>query len=770
MNKYFETDPWKVIQEGFSNETNEVAESVMSLANGHMGFRGNFEEDFSGKSLKGTYIAGVYYPDKTKVGWWKNGYPEYFAKVLNACDFLMVHLKIDDYLIDVNTQKTENFSRVLDMKHGDLTRMFDVILPNQKKVRIQSKRFVSMAESEIGAIKYSIQALDEPFDVLLDSCIQGDVRNSDTNYDEAFWDIKNIVINDACACVSMVTKKTHFHVSTAVQSFAEIDGVPISFEADKTETGALCRFKATLKKGQRLTLYKYFSVTTNRDYENEQVEEEAKTKLNGASKKGFDRLYQAHTKVWEAIWMHSDIAIKGDDSAQQGIRFNIFQLNQTYTGKDSRLNIGPKGFTGEKYGGTTYWDTEAYCLPFFLSTAKEAVSKNLLIYRYNHLEKAKENAAKLGLKGALYPMVTMNGEECHNEWEITFEEIHRNAAITYAIYNYVNYTGDMDYVFEYGIDVLYETSRFWASRVNYSVRKKKYMILGVTGPNEYENNVNNNYYTNRMCVFSLAYTLDMVNKMQAEHQKQYQKAVKRLDIVDDELDIFRDIANNMYYAFDDEYQLFLQQDGFMDKDIQPVEMIIKEERPINQHWSWDRILRSCYIKQADVLQAIYHFSDDYTCEDKKRHFDFYEPMTVHESSLSPCIYSIIASDIGYEQKAYDLYLRASRLDLDNYNHDTEDGLHITSMAGTWLAIVHGFGGLKVRDNMVHISPTIPECWDEYAFKIYFRGTIVNVLVTKHVVMVDVLSGASIQISIFGAFYHLKTSIEVKRIKKQSECT
>ncbi len=255
---------------------------------------------------------------------------------------------------------------------------------------------------------------------------------------------------------------------------------------------------------------KYVSVLTSLNHDPERMVEDGEKILGEAVKDGFDTLFREHIAVWENNWAHSDIIIEGDIAAQQGIRFNIFQLNQTYTGRDERLNIGPKGFTGEKYGGSTYWDTEAYLIPFYLSTAPERVSRNLLIYRYKHLQKAIENAEKLGFNNgaALYPMVTMNGEECHNEWEITFEEIHRNGAIAYAIYNYIRYTGDTGYLADYGLEVLIGISRFWRQRVNWSDVRGKYVMLGVTGPNEYENNVNNNWYTNKMASWTLSYTLE----------------------------------------------------------------------------------------------------------------------------------------------------------------------------------------------------------------------------------------------------------------------
>ncbi len=590
--------------------------------------------------------------------------------------------------------------------------------------------------------------------------MDGDVRNKDANYDEMFWDKVNVLAEGNLASVTLATKKTEFLVSSSAKSKVMLQKNEIAGKAYSDNLKAYIEYKCAAQKGETLTLFKYFAVTTNRDYEDGQVEAKSIAFAQKAIRMGFDALYEEHKNVWKEIWNHSDIKIQGDDEAQQGIRFNIFQLNQTYTGKDSRLNIGPKGFTGEKYGGSTYWDTESYCLPFFLSTSSKEVSRNLLIYRYNHLQKAKENAAKLGLSGALYPMVTMNGEECHNEWEITFEEIHRNAAITHAIYNYVNYTGDEKYLPEYGIYVLYETARFWVSRANFNPRKNKYMILGVTGPNEYENNVNNNYHTNRMCAFSLRYTVDTVKLIKQKYPESYAKAMTQLNISEAELDKFMDISDNMYYPYVEELNVFAQQDGFMDKDLLKVSDISPDDRPLNQHWSWDRILRSCFIKQADVLQSMYNLPFEYTIEEKRRNFDFYEPMTVHESSLSPCIYSIIACEVGYHKKAYELYLRASRLDLDNYNNDTEDGLHITSMAGTWLSIVHGFGGLRVKSGHLYLNPIIPDTWQEYSFKLCFRETTLDVIVSKKQISIDLISGGHLDVFVFGKPYSISDKLKV----------
>ncbi|MGB8492698.1 MAG: glycosyl hydrolase family 65 protein, partial [Bacteroidales bacterium] len=466
---------------------------------------------------------------------------------------------------------------------------------------------------------------------------------------------------------------------------------------------------------------------------------------------GYDSLIDGHREVWQKIWNASDVIIEGDVAAQQAIRFNIFHLNQTYTGKDERLNIGPKGFTGEKYGGSTYWDTEAFALPFFLKTAGQNVARNLMLYRYKHLPASIRNAAKLGFSGgaALYPMVTMNGDECHNEWEITFEEIHRNGAVAYAIYNYIRHTGDAGYIVDYGLEVLIGISRFWSQRITWSEHRKKYVMLGVTGPNEYENNVSNNWYTNTIASWTLSYTIDSLLGVRESEPEKFDALVRKTDFdFSAETGRWKELIANLYLPHYDGKDVFLQQDGFLDKELVPADSIPENERPINQHWSWDRILRSCFIKQADVLQGLYFFEDKYDTETLKRNFDFYEPMTVHESSLSACIHSILASRIGYNKKAYDLYLRTARLDLDDYNNEVAEGLHITSMAGTWLAVVEGFGGMKISGDRVRIIPDIPPRWESYSFHARFRGMLFEVTVTRESVTVNNLSGSELVITVY----------------------
>ncbi|MFL1013112.1 glycoside hydrolase family 65 protein [Flavisericum labens] len=752
---YIKPDNWSIIEEGFDPKRVKSSESLFSIGNGAMGQRANFEEQYSGETFQGSYIAGVYYPDKTRVGWWKNGYPEYFAKVLNAPNWIGVSVNVNGEVLDLfSVEQIENFRRELNMKEGWLSRSFTATLYNDTKVKVEVLRFLSLNLDELGAIKYNVTPLNADAEIEFKPYLDSGITNEDTNWDHQFWNTTNVEANGNQAFIEAHTMKTDFHTCTFMETsvFIEDTQQNIKPEQSKTETIISFDYNLKVKKGQTVSLVKFGGYTVSRNHEKSQLMDAAKTVLAKANSLGFTSLLEGQKQAWGDIWNMSDITIDGDVKAQQGIRFNIFQLNQTYLGKDSRLNIGPKGFTGEKYGGSTYWDTEAYCIPFYMATKDQNVARNLLEYRYNHLEKAIENAENLGFKNgaALYPMVTMNGEECHNEWEITFEEIHRNGAIAFAIYSYYRYTGDYSYIPEKGLEVLIGIARFWHQRANFSTNKNKYVILGVTGPNEYENNVNNNWYTNYLAQWCINYAIENISKIETEYASDFIRIMNKVKLSTLELAEWKAVADNMYFPYSEKHNVYLQQDGFLDKELITVADLDKNQLPINQKWSWDRILRSPYIKQADVLQGFYFFEDRFNHEELQRHFDFYEPFTVHESSLSPCVHSIQAAKLNRMEQAYAFYLRTSRLDLDDYNKEVHEGLHITSMAGTWMSIVEGFGGMRVKNNTLHFEPKIPEQWQGFSFKVNFRNQIIKVNVTKKKTIFKLISGDDLEVLVNGS--------------------
>lgn len=753
MKRLFDIDPWQVKTAVLDKHNKRLQESLTSIGNGYMGMRGNFEEGFSGDTHIGTYLAGVWYPDKTRVGWWKIGYPEYFGKVINATNFIPVHIYINEHKVDLAVDTVKDFEFSLDMKQGILKRSF-IWSQGENEVRLTFKRFVSIVQKELAVIEVQAEVLKGEATVRYVSYLDGDVENEDSNYEEKFW----VEQKRETGKQSYLTTQTienpfgteQFTVTTMMQNVSAG-----CIHRESREQHMLVSESVThqVAQGEKASITKLVSVITSRDVEVEQLVETARDIIKNAIEKGAQQIEAEHVAAWDERWSKSDVRIDGDNESQQGIRFNIFQLFSTYYGTDSRLNIGPKGFTGEKYGGATYWDTEAFILPMYLSISDKEVAEQLLEYRHNQLSGAHHNARQQGLKGALYPMVTFNGIESHNEWEITFEEIHRNGTIAYAIYNYTNYTGDDTYLTQKGIDILVSISRFWADRVHFSKRNQQYMIHGVTGPNEYENNVNNNWYTNKMATWVLRYTLESLSKVT-------EAKLAELNVTETEKKQWDDIIQHMYYPYDEKLGVFVQHDTFLDKNLQTVDSLSPEERPINQNWSWDKILRSPFIKQADVLQGLYYLNHEFTIEEKESNFDFYEPMTVHESSLSPAIHAVLAAELGRPEKAVELYARTARLDLDNYNNDTEDGLHITSMSGGWLAIVQGFAGMRTDNGQLTFKPFCPEKWENYSFLVKYRGRLLDVQVNQKTVTVELKEGEPLEFNLYHEKVHLTKSVSV----------
>lgn len=748
IKRLFEIDPWKICTTKLDKENRRLQESLTSIGNGYMGMRGNFEETYSADHHQGTYIAGVWFPDKTRVGWWKNGYPEYFGKVINAVNFLSLEILVNGQVLDLAQLDPQDFKMELDMQNGLLSRSF-VVAFDDCKVRFEFERFLSIVKKELAFIRLTATVLEGEATIQINSSLDNNVTNEDSNYDEHFWEEVAQGETDGFSYVTARTITNPF----GVPQFTVTSAMKHNFESEASLEAPLMisnQFVFNKKQGESFTFEKEVVIVTSRDVEeDEQVAKVAE--LYAAFGNDYEALKAEQAQAWQKRWELADVVINGDDAAQQGIRFNLFQLFSTYYGEDERLNIGPKGFTGEKYGGATYWDTEAYAVPLYLSLADPSVTRSLLKYRHNQLPQAYHNARQQGLAGALYPMVTFTGVECHNEWEITFEEIHRNGAIAYAIYNYTNYTGDTTYLAKEGLEVLTGIARFWADRVHYSKRNDKYMIHGVTGPNEYENNINNNWYTNYIARWVLKYTLESYRRFQDQ-------AI--LEITTEEQAKWEDIIEKMYFPYDEELDVFVQHDTFLDKDLRPVSSLDKSDLPLNQNWSWDKILRSCFIKQADVLQGIYFFEDQFTLEQKRNNFNFYEPMTVHESSLSACIHAILAAELGMEEKAVEMYERTARLDLDNYNNDTEDGLHITSMTGSWLGIVQGFAQMKTANETLSFAPFVPQSWSNYAFHINYRGRLLAINVDKEAVTVEKLSGDALSLKLYDKDYELTDKIIV----------
>ncbi len=760
MRKYLKTDEWNIIEEDFQADNMRMSESIFSLGNGHFGQRGNFEESYHSDSFRGSFVAGITFLDKTRVGWWKNGFPRFYSRVPIAADWGNINIRLIDEELDLAQWDVNSFSRRLDMKGGISYREAEVTSPKGHHLRIYAEHIISMSQPDLCLIRYAVTSIDYTGRISFVPTINAENNNKEEGPDGKVWNILRSGVANDCAFLWTQTRKEDGQICYAMtyqffKNNKEAATNPIRIEKEK-QTGF--SVGADVKPGETVTLVKYVAIASSLHYERQELVETSMQEARRAKAIGWDTLMEDHRKAWQDIWNETDVVIEGDAEAQQGIRYNIFQLYQTYRGDDARLNIGPKGFTGEKYGGNTYWNTELCCVPFFLLSTPKNIVENLLMYRYHQLPKAIENARKLGFKNgaALFPQVTSSGEECHSEWEITFEEIHRNNIIVYAIVQHAILTGTIEYIAKYGLEVMIAVCRFWSQRVSFSRPKQQYVILGVTGPDEYENNVDNNWYTNYSCVQCLKTTLEYIDTIAGKYPDDYSR-IRRATAFqyNEEAQRWTDIIERMYLPEDKENAIFIQNDGYMDKELQSVGAIPTEERPINQHWSWDRILRSCYIKQSDVLLGLYLYYFNFDKETVRRNFDFYEPMTVHESSLSPHIHSILASRIGYVEKAYELFIHATRLDLDDYNNETAEGLHITSMPGSWLAVVKGFAGMQIsKDMLLRFSPVLPKKWKSYTFKVNYQGNTLQISVGK-AIKISLTSGDKLSIQVYQNTYMLK---------------
>lgn len=754
MNHHIEPDEWNIIESEFHPERNRVSESLFSLGNGRMGIRGNFEETYSGDSLPGSYIGGIYYPEATKTGMYHVGLPRHYTKMPNAANWIGIHVEIDGEELDLANTEIQEFRRILHMKEGWLERICRVRMHNGKELSIHSRRFCSMAEDELGVIRYEVTPLNFSGTLTLTPSIDLNVRNEEAEVEERFWVEVETQVRRTHAHIVSETRKTEFQVCTSMKLQVFQDGKECDFNSYRIhrEKFVACSIDLPCEESQETVLYKYAANLSSLNHPKDGLLERAKRLVKDAAKKGYEPLFEEHCQVWAEKWKACDVGIQGDPAAQQGIRFNLFHLLQSYSGKEERLSISPKGFTGERYGGCTFWSAEGFGLPFFLTTHEAPVARQLLLYRYRQLPEAIENAAKLGFEegAALYPLITMNGEECSPNWEFALEEIHRNGIIAYAIFDYVRYTDDKNYLIDYGLEILIAVSRFWAQRVHWSEKAERFVLHGVTGPNEYENNVNNNWYTNFLAVWCMEYTIEVWKYVREEAPEKFRALSERIKFYEyTETNHWKEIIRQMYFPERTEQGIIPQQDGFFDKELIAAEQLDPEMRPLYRHWSWDRILRSAFIKRADVLQGLYMFEEQFEKAILARNYEFYAPLTVHESSLSAAIHAILAARTNRPKEAYDYFMQSARLDLEDHNGDTSMGCHVTSMGGTWMALVRGLAGLRLQNGQLELRPVIPEKWKAYHFRICFRGRFLQIKVNRDTVKIDLEGDETLTVLVYG---------------------
>lgn len=748
--------PWQIIEREFEIEKNHHNEAIFALGNGYMGIRGILEEDYTGPpwtTTPGVYVNGIYGSEKIYYGEDAPDLPERTQTLLNLADWSVINLYLAEEKFDMLQGKVTNYSRTLDLREGVLRRSLIWESRKGRKIRLNITRLVSLVEPHIAAINYSVQPLNFSGRIIIETAINGAVCNYHHFRNRRQVDVVMSGFSGECGFILQHVPSTGFKISCAMINVLHRDDVQSYHRERRVEPDLVKdRYEINVRQGREVRLVKYISIYTSRDVQAESgVDLQAESVVNRCiskakrgSETGFEQLMAAQKRFLAGYWDDVDVKIQGDPALQQGVRFNAFHLLQS-TGTDGRTNVAAKGLTGEFYEGHYFWDTETYIIPFFIFNRPE-IARKLLLYRYNTLDQARANARRMRLQGALYPWRTINGEEASGNYMGSTVQYHIDADIAYAIYQYVTATGDLDFLYDYGAEILIETARMWVSRGSYiPLKGNKFCLNEVCGPDEYKPGVNNNCYTNYMAKFNLEYALEALDLMKKEAPQKLKQLRQKVRLKEREIAEWKSAASRMYLPYHTELGIHPQDDSFLYKDPIDIDSIPEEEIPLVKNWHPLIIWRYQVIKQADVILLMLLLGDRFSLAQKKANYDFYEPKTTHDSSLSPAIYSIIASEIGYYRQAYDYFLQTARMDLDDFNGNTYQGVHTACMAGCWLALIKGFAGMRNYNGRLHLNPYLPDNWQKYEFKIKFRGHQLKVEVNADEVQYTLLTPGELQI-------------------------
>lgn len=740
---YFKEHPWQIIEEGFNPDYSRVAESIFSLANEYMGVRGYMEEGYSGKSLVGSYFNGIY-EQKKQEGPHYVGIVDTTEFMVNSVNWLDTEIVAGGEKLDLGKSSIHSFKRWLDMKSGLLTRSFIWCLKSGREIQVIFERILSMKQVEYAAQRITLKSLD--FEGKIDLAMGLDGSGLHESAGRNFWKHLGTLINTDILVMEFETEHTAQKVTSAIRVLGE-EISPVGSGREEKRAWLSYEIEAQPEKVYQVQR-SVCNLVCRSQARKQEYQEHCTNLLERLTEISFEKILKQNKQWWGRIWDHCDIEIQGDPENQQGIRFCIFQLFQTYHGAVKGSNIGAKGLTGEAYNGNAFWDTETYCLPFFLFNDLEG-ARNLLYFRYQTLEEAKKRAKELDCKGAFYPIATISGRECCNLWQHASLQLQASTAVAYGIWFYEKMSDDLEFLASQGMEILIEISRMLASRGDYSRDGTRFGYYGVMGPDEFQMMVNHNCYTNYMGRFTFRYTLDCMDRLKKETPEAFQAVVRKTGYQEQEGASWRKMADAMFIPYDKTRMLYEQHEGFFGLPHIEIDQIPVTDFPLYNHWSYDHIYRNDMIKQPDVLMLMLLFNGSFTTEELRSNYEYYEPRCIHESSLSPSVHSILATQLGRLEEAYDFFRFATRMDLDNYNRNSDEGIHTTSIAAAWMNIVYGFGGLRSDSGLLKINPVIPEKWREYSFKLHYAGDVLAVRVNKDRVRISSERGKALKLMIYG---------------------
>lgn len=744
--RYLGLDPWSVVEDGFDRDRSLVSESVFSLGNEYMGVRGYFEEGGSAESLLGSYFNGVYEEAPTDAPRYK-GIVQKTHFMANAVDWLHARISLDGEALDMGSSSVSGFRRVLDLRKGTLTRELDWRARDGRALRVRFLRFLDMTVSERGYQRISFIPLGFSGTVRLE--IANDFNTIHAGRGKRMWRELRRGFGDSSAAVMARTATTG---QKAFSGFRWASNRELSSSRVESELFAGYRLELSLADGEESLVEKSVCNLVERDAsaDPDRLWARGLEALARLGTTAFAEAERAQAEYWGSFWDRFDIRIEGDELNQQGIRYCLFQMQQTYHGQDPANNIGAKGLTGEAYNGHAFWDSETYFLPFYMFTDPQA-AKNLLEFRYRTLERAIERAAMLDCRGACYPVATLNGEEACDLWQHASLQFHPSTAVAYGIAHYSRICGDADFLYGHGAEMLVQISRFLASRGSWSEAREGFGFYAVMGPDEFHMMVSNDCYTNYMAKKTFEFTLSTLAEMRRARPGAYGRLVARTSLEESELADFALCAERTILDFDEATGIYEQHEGYFGLPHIDVDSIPTSDFPLYSHWSYDRIYRTDMIKQPAVLMLMFLYGNDFPESVKRANYEYYEPRTIHESSLSPSIHSILAAELGKRAEAADFFGFATRMDLDNYNRNSGEGLHAASIAAAWMNIVYGFGGMRSDGEELAFSPSLPEGWKGYEFSVLYKGARIKVGISGTSASLSVADGdEGVEVLVYGA--------------------
>jgi alpha,alpha-trehalose phosphorylase len=768
-------DEWRVVEARYAPEFLERTETCFSLGNGFAGVRGTFEE---GRPVHcpGTFLNGfhetwqIVHPEEA------SALPRTGQTIVAVPDATILMLYVDDEPLFLPTARVREYSRVLDMRAGTLVRELVWSTAAGKHVRVRSSRLVSLEHRHLVAMTFEVTLLDHAAPITVSSLV---VNRQDAHLLGEFRgarprDPRLAPVLPERVLTARVSEMAGQRILLGYRSTNSgmtlgvgVDHVieaecPFQAAGSVTDDTGEVVVTAEALPGAPIRITKYAAYHASRSAPVAELAGRCRWSLDRAIRGGFEALLAAQREQLDRFWDRADVRVRSQRDPvrlQQAVRWNLYQVAQA-SWRAEGSGIPAKGLTGQGYEGHYFWDTEIYVLPF-LSYTQPRIARNLLRFRHSMLDRARERAQEVSLRGALFPWRTINGEEASANVQTGTAQFHINADIAYAIRRYVNVRGDAGMLGEAGAEILVETARLWEDLGFYGT-DGRFHIHGVTGPDEYTTVVNDNTYTNLMARLNLSYAAAAVRRLREERPEDYAALVHKVKLGPVEAESWEQAAAAMYVPFDAERSIHPQDDTFLDREEWDLDATPADKFPLLLHYHPLVIYRYQVLKQADVVLAMFLLGDEFSGEQKRRNFDYYDRLTTGDSSLSACVQSIIAAETGNERQALEYFDYALLMDLANIAGNASDGVHIASAAGVWSALVFGFGGVRDFDGRLSFTPCLPQAWDELTFSLRFCDRQLRVRLTPQEERYLLEDGQPLEVTVRGERHLLRKHAALRR--------